>query len=129
MDVSIPIRRALTATAIFAGGGLAYRLIGGAIDPGMKSWVLVMISPLFGLLAYRQATGRDPHPPKLTIGLGVGALLVYGTGWATGGIPATPADWAWWAFILAFPIALVVMGIRKLRRNRLKQSLAPGAET
>lgn len=127
MRVSIPIRRALTATAAFAGVGLAYRFIGGAIDPDLKSWALVVISPLFGLSAYIQATGRDAYPPWLMIGLGIGALLVYGVEWTTGGIPVTLGEWAAWAFIISIPIALLALGIRKLRRSRLKPPLTPGA--
>ena len=116
MTVSVPIRRALAATATFAAFGLAVRFIGGTFDPDLRSWSLVVIAPLFGMAAYVRATGRDPYPPKLMIGFGVGTLLMYTAVFAFGGLPSTLSEWAMWAFVLSFPVLILVLGIRKLRR-------------
>ena len=116
---SPPLRKALWSTLRVALFGIAWRFIGAAIDPELRTWAVVAIAPLAGLVTYRRETGRDPIPPVAMVSLGGGGLLFWIVAIASGRLPITSrVDWLYVAFIVAIPAFLLIMGTWSYRRRR-----------
>lgn len=109
-----PLRAALSATLITATIGVAFRVIGGALDPAFRTWAVVAISPVSGLLAYGTARNRDPLPAKVCIWAGAVGLVLWAVVLTAGWMPITsPVDWLWVAVLFAPPAALLAIGLWK----------------
>jgi hypothetical protein len=103
--------------------GLAVRFLWGAQDPAMRTWGLVAAAPLMGAFAYFQAAARPRHVALGMMTLGLGAMVFWIVMLVIGGMPATgPIDFLFIAFILALPVAAIILGWLQLRRTP-RQSL------
>lgn len=116
---SPPLRKGLRITLILVLVGVAWRFIGAAIDPELKSWALVAVAPIAGYFRYRRETGGVALPPAAMMWLGGGMVLFWIVSIASGGLQITSrVDWLYAAFIVAIPAFLLIMGIWSYRRQR-----------
>jgi len=117
-----PLRQAVVATVVFAVLGVAMRYIGGAIDPDMRSWGMVALSPVSGLYTYRNASGRHRAIANLFVALGVFGLVFWVAMVLSGRLPATREDIPSLLVVFAFPVAALVLGLRRSRSVSRGQS-------
>lgn len=122
---SSPLRQALRATMAFALAAVVIRLMWGAFDPEVRSYSLVALAPLGGLLAYLYESGRRSAIATLLIGIGIGGLIFWTWMLRSNRWPTTPEDLPYVIVVFAFPAAALGMGLyqrRQLRRTHQSPS-------
>lgn len=96
----------------------AYHELSGHDEPLGRTIQLAAFVWLIGTAtAYRTGKGLDPYPPWAMIGIGVIGLGFY-TFWVLSPVgPRSTGELAAIALLAAVPAALLVYGIRRLRRK------------
>lgn len=116
--VNSPLRRAIWATAFVALFGTVVRYGWGAFDPEMRSWSLVLSSPVIGIVVYLQASARTDVLALFLMVIGSLGLLFWVLVALLGPFPlSTNGDWIAFGFLLTFPLASLVLGARQWRRR------------
>ncbi|MES2123352.1 MAG: hypothetical protein V4503_01565 [Gemmatimonadota bacterium] len=112
-----PAIRALILVAVVSTAVYLYYIARGVATPlGQVLPIAAFIFVMSMFNSYRTDRGLDPNPPWLMIGIGVIGLGFY-TFWVLSPEgPHTPAELAGIALLAAVPAALLVYGIRKLRK-------------
>lgn len=78
----------------------------------------IVLSGLAAFFSYRRENNLDPQPAWLFIGLGAGALVLYGVATLLTGLPEASDERLYFALVVSVPLVLLIVGIRKHLRSR-----------